>query len=73
MQKTAPQLPFSVIADATYEPYKKAITGQPQDEIWKSKREAKRKLDSALLSSVFMPKPREPRTYDEMMDYLETY
>ena len=73
MQKTAPQLPFSIIADATYEPYKKAITGQPQDEIWKSRRDAQRKLDSALLSSAFMPKPKEPRTYDEMMDYLEKY
>lgn len=73
IQKTAPQLPFSVIADATYEPYKKAITGQPEDEVWKSKREAQRKLDSVLLATAFMPKPKEPHTYDEMMDYLEKY
>lgn len=73
IQKTAPQIPFSVIADATYEPYKKAITGQPRDEVWKSKRDAQKKLDYALLASAFMPKPKEPRTYDEMMDYLGEY
>ena len=73
IQKSAPQLPFSVIADATYEPFMKAITGAPKEEVYASKQEAKRKLNIALLSSVFMPPHKEPRTYDEMMDYLETY
>ena len=31
------------------------------------------KRGTALLSATFMPPRKEPRTYDEMMDYLETY
>lgn len=73
IQKSAPQLLFSVIADATYEPFMKAITGAPKEEVYASKREAKLKLDRALLSAAFMPRRKEPHTYEEMMDYLETY
>ena len=58
--------------DATSEPYKKAITGHPKNKVWKSKRKAQRKFDSARLATVFMPKPKELRTYDEMLDDLET-
>lgn len=73
MQEAAPQLPFSVIADATYEPFMKAITAAPYEEIMESKRQTKIKMDKALMSSLFYPPRKEPRTYEEMMEYLRKY
>ena len=48
-------------------------TGHSKNKVWKSKRKAQRKFDSVRLATVFMPKPKELRTYDEMVDDLKTY
>ena len=48
-------------------------TGHSKNKVWKSKRETQRKLDRALLATVFMPKSKGARTYDEMVDDLKTY
>ena len=49
------------------------VTPKAGEEVYVSKREAKLKPDRALLSATFMPRRKEPRIYEEMMDYLETY
>ncbi len=73
IQKAAPQLPFSMISDATLDPFARILARRPTEEIDESRVRAKKEINQLLMASLFMPKPKEPRTYDEMMDYLETY
>lgn len=69
-----PNVPFDILAGATFEPFEKRLNSKTTDEEYqKSVKKMENRI--ALMKAIYsfsLPQ-KEPHTYDELMDWLETH